>query len=219
METYTEEELDMNNEAFWNRISGTFKQTLNMLKECAKDEGFDIDDIPEEEMQAMQKEMEKKSYAIMEHPLIKHCREYELKANEFMSDEDYWKVVAEQIIHEAVSGRIDEAKAKEQAEGVRECQEIIGWYMFQIEIKFARAFSGKQDDEDHMNLQCDANGSAKVALHGLERTTKAFEYLYKLTDHKEKYLPILSLLSDIDKMGRREFPNAPLFIRPGFDEQ
>jgi hypothetical protein len=219
MEDYSEEESDINNEAFWKRISTSFSNTLNMLRECAKQDGFDIDDIPEEEMAAIEADLKKKDYAIRQHPLSKRCREYGLRANELMQDESYWKMLAGSIVQQVVSGVLTEEKGREQAEGINECQEIIGWYMFQIEVKFVRALSGKAEDGDHMNLQCDANGSAKVALHGLEKTIKAFEYLLKVTDHKEKYLPILSLLSDIDEMGRKEFPNAPLFIRPGFDEQ
>jgi hypothetical protein len=219
MEDYSEEEMDINNEAFWKRISNNFSKTLNMLRECAKQEGFDIDNIPEEEMEAIEADMKKKDRAVRQHPLSKRCREYGTRAHEFMEDERYWKMLAESIVEQVVSGSLTQEKGREQADGINECQEIIGWYMFQIEVKFARALSGKLEDGDHMNLQSDANGSAKVALHGLERTTKAFEYLLKVTDHKEKYLPILSMLSEIDEMGRREFPNAPLFIRPGFDEQ
>jgi hypothetical protein len=219
LENCKEEEMDINHPSFWKKISSSFKKTLTLLKKSAKDEGFDIDEIPEEELVKAEAEMKKKAYVIMDHPLSKRCREYAIKAHDIMKDENYWRRLAESIVKKVVSGSMGEKEGREQAEGIHECHEIIGWYMFQIEVKFARGLSGKMDDEDYMSLQSDANGSAKVALCAVERTIKAFEYLLKITGHKEKYQPVLSLLSQIDKMGREEFPNAPLFIRPGFDEQ
>jgi hypothetical protein len=43
------ETRDLQNEAFWNKLSETFQVTLELLKEMAEERGIDLDSIDDEE--------------------------------------------------------------------------------------------------------------------------------------------------------------------------
>ena len=219
LEDLTDEEKDLNNEAFWKRLSNSFKNTYLLIEKEAKEHGIDVGSFTEEELEVVHQDMKKNARVIEKHRLTSKCREYSMLAHKLLEDEVFWRSVADGFIRDFELGVLNEIEVKEKAESVKECQEVIGWYMFQIEIKFARALSGKLEDDDHNDLQSDANGSAKVALIGVERSMHAFAELFQMLKEEDRFLPILSLLKKIDKMGREEFPNGPFFIRPGFDEQ
>jgi hypothetical protein len=205
-------------ETLLDDVSSNFKATVDLLTATARKDGIEVEEINEVEAALIEKNMRKKAFQIMKHPLTRLCRSYIMEAHKLLTDIVYWKNKAKQLVEKIRTGLVDEPAARIIAEEMNECQEVIGWYIFQIEIKFARALSGKTEGEE-LSLQSDANGSAKVALNAVERSMNAIKHLHKLTNEEDRYLPLLACLSKIDAAGRREFPNAPLFIRPGFDEQ
>jgi hypothetical protein len=105
---------------------------------------------------------------------------------------------------------------------VREALEVVTWDSTFIVPKLARALEGHErelagqyfgDDP----VQCDANGSAKVALLSLERSEASWMIIGEATgdagvvrfaQHAAR------LRGDVE----REFPRAMEFVRPGFDE-
>ena len=89
-------------------------------------------------------------------------------------------------------------------------------------MKFARALSGKEEDDDWFeenNFPKDSDGSAKVALIGIDRSisawTKICEYF---PEREDEILTMLSMLDKLRRVGEEEFPNARKFKRPGFDD-
>ena len=68
-------------------------------------------------------------------------------------------------------------------------------------------------------LLSDSNGTAKIALVAVDHSLQAWVQLLDLMPDEDRIIPLLSILSQIDKMARQEFPNATQFVRPGFDEQ
>jgi hypothetical protein len=198
--------------------SSSFKKSVALLEATARMDGVKVEALTDREAELIECDMTRKTYEIMKKPLILLCRNYIMAAHKLLSNNKYWKKKAKRVIQKLRSGVIAEADARMIAEEMNECQQVIAWYIFQIEIKFARAFSGKTVGEEPP-LQSDVNGSAKVALHAVERSMNALKHLLKLTNDEDVYLPLLAALSKIDAAGRKEFPNAPLFIRPGFDEQ
>jgi hypothetical protein len=219
VEGLSEEEKDMNNKAFWDRLSEDFKNSLQSLQDSAKKFGFDPDDITEEDMADAKKQIELIDSLVRKNPLSDYCRQYWKLVKKLLEDEEYWKSKADDLIIDLKLGVLNDMQAKEKAEEIKECQDVLGWYMFFIEVKFKRALSGKIEDDDFKTLQCDANGSAKVALLAVERSLHACGKLFGLLKDEDRYLPVLSLLSKIERAALNEFPNAMLFIRPGFDEQ
>ena len=68
-------------------------------------------------------------------------------------------------------------------------------------------------------VQNDANGSAKVALIGVEKSIDAWGTLLKyFPETEDNILEILVLLETIKKDILNEFPNVNNFLRPGFDD-
>src|SRR5262249_39585301 len=96
--------------------------------------------------------------------------------------------------------------------------EIIRWYQFQIHVKLARALSGIKDEE-MPGFPSDSDGSAKVALIGLDRSLAAWARLRQhFPDKADELLDILVQLERIRRRTEARFPKARDFKRPGFDD-
>ncbi len=100
--------------------------------------------------------------------------------------------------------------------------EVISWYKPQIYVKLMRALSNdddlfdlKQDDD----YQSDADGSAKVALLGMDRSIAAWGQLQsQLHEKSDEIIDILVFLEILRRYTEKHFPKARDFIRPGFDD-
>jgi hypothetical protein len=105
---------------------------------------------------------------------------------------------------------------------VREAFEVAAWDCHLIEAKVHRALSGRDEAEhgdamDDDPIQNDWNGSAKVALISMERSTAALNTLAAATldpDAAAIAQRLHSLRLDVE----RTFPDAGKFVRPGFDD-
>jgi len=82
-----------------------------------------------------------------------------------------------------------------------------------------RALTKPDFDENEDEIQNDSNGSAKVALIGIDRSIGAWAKLYELfPDQSDTILDILLQLDRLKKKIDITFPNAQHFKRPGFDD-
>ena len=65
----------------------------------------------------------------------------------------------------------------------------------------------------------DSDGSAKVALVGIDRSISAWRLMQlAVPERSESVVPLILQLERLRKRAEKEFPNARSFIRPGFDE-
>jgi hypothetical protein len=108
----------------------------------------------------------------------------------------------------------------DEAISIRDCLEVVRWYQHQIYVKLCRATTGmiRGQIEDNEYAPQDANGSAKVALVGIERSTEAWAGL--LSHFPDQEHPILDLLATLKRLLRQveaAFPDAQALVRPGFD--
>lgn len=107
---------------------------------------------------------------------------------------------------------------KGSAGGTPAAIEIVVWYHALIAVKIYRALAGAaMARRGKPGLADDAQGSAKVALLGIDRSRKALRQLQgKLHDARiERLIARLErLAADVE----RRFPDARAFIRPGLDE-
>ncbi len=109
--------------------------------------------------------------------------------------------------------------AKGYADEVMDATEVIQWYHMFIFVKIKRALSGYYELEDFEEADFDMNGSAKVALLGLDRSIDAANILIRyMADYREKLKTFRDQLEKIREMAEETFPNARDFIRPGLDE-
>jgi hypothetical protein len=97
---------------------------------------------------------------------------------------------------------------------------VIEWFHTMIPVKIQRAILGfAEDGPDERNWPPDYDGSAKVALIGIERSHAAWLDLVERGDltqcEAEPFIADLVWLGDAVEQA---FPRARAFVRPAFDE-
>ena len=97
---------------------------------------------------------------------------------------------------------------------------VIGWFHNGIASKIHRALYGRADDERRKrDGPADHDGSAKVALLGIERSHGAWlELAYCGYASPAEIEPFISDLIWLSDELERVFPRARAFVRPGLDE-
>jgi hypothetical protein len=214
------EQLDMSNKAFWDNISSNFKNAIQLLYKAAEEHGIDLDNAMTKEEEA---EYETKRNllrkAAKNHPVIKLCKQYSSLAMPFIKKSEGLVDTARELVSHLHLGIKSEEDVVHTMASLGDCFEIIQWYLFFIEAKLQRALQGKmEDDEDNDGYPKDSDGSAKIAIISIERSTNAWAKLYELLPSSEDTaLKALSVLSRIKQKALVEFPAAIQFKRPGFD--
>ncbi len=187
------ENRDLNNKEFWNKLSSIFKETLEMIREDAERLKIDLDNLDKVEFQPM-KDNEN-------HYLIQLCLQYEKYAKAWFEEPVY----------------IELESTKSKKIELADAFEIINWYMFFIGVKFRRALSVSPDDDEEFRF-IETNGTAKVALIGIDRSLLSWNILVQHLPKSKYLLEIISILSKIKLVAENQFPNARNFIRPALDE-
>lgn len=105
---------------------------------------------------------------------------------------------------------------------VVEALEVVHWDSSLISAKLYRAMSGREDfrdgeDVEESPVQNDWNGSAKVAILSLTRSTAAWRVIATATADSGA-AALGKSAARLLEMTRAEFPRAMDFVRPGFDE-
>jgi hypothetical protein len=81
-----------------------------------------------------------------------------------------------------------------------------------------RALSTHSDQLDDTETN-DSDGSAKVALIGVDRSIAAWRFMQlSLPERSESIVPLILQLACLRNSLLKTFPKASEFIRPGFDE-
>jgi hypothetical protein len=212
-----EESKDIHNEKFWNALSDIFKTTMEMILEDAEKRGINlsqIDDSAIEERKAVKK-------AAKDTEIVK-------LANKYGDDVDIWFDNTDVILkekeqelrkqHEMEIPGLD--PVKDSAE-INDVIDVIRWYQHQIYVKLIRAVTGKLEgmqDEFDEDMPKDYDGSAKVALLGIDRSIAAWGAMMQhIPAEENSILDILVLLERLRKKTETFFPDARSFKRPGFD--
>jgi hypothetical protein len=111
--------------------------------------------------------------------------------------------------------------------------EVIDWYSSMIGAKTQRAVSSEafarepigsegaiSPEDEASDVQTDFNGSAKVALQGIAESRRAWMVLMAEGKATADGVPAqaVRMLDELDTAVRARFPDAPAFVRPGFDD-
>lgn len=216
------EELDMRNKAFWERLGKNIAKAGILLQKAAEERGVDLSAIDEKD-EAFEKTRERIKLESSAHPLSKLSLTYAGLARQWLKTQPGMLDRLDNLKNELILGVESRAGAKQQTETIKDSLAVIQWYGAFIHVKLMRALMGRMnyrempgDDE----FQRDFDGSAKIAMIAIDRSTQAWTSLFGMLPEKEDdFLKILSLLEKIKKIAKDEFPNADVFIRPGFDEQ
>jgi hypothetical protein len=215
-----QETKDINNKAFWNKMSEIMQTTIKMINEMAASEGIDLE-----------KMMESSDYEKEENLLEEISENHELcrMAMEYIKITDEWidgvkDIFVEDnrkdIYHELPSTMEDGFEGETPGDVL----EIIQWYKPQIYMKLERAIRGsieeKEYDFDEPNQYArDSDGSAKVALIGIDRSIAAWGLINRMffKFHSHDTGKIIVHLGLMKKKVEKGFPDARAFLRPGFD--
>jgi hypothetical protein len=99
--------------------------------------------------------------------------------------------------------------------------EVIQWYQHQIGVKLRRAIESARSEEEEGadGYPKDSDGSAKVALIGIDRSTVAWKRLHSSFSEQEQMISnFIESLEHARRSVESQFPQARVFQRPGFDE-
>jgi hypothetical protein len=194
---------DIKNEAFWNKLSSILGETLELLRESAKEWGVELetlDSIDDTE------NMKAKHEAAENHLLSRAAKRYA----KIVED---WFTERETLFFETT------AAAREGVD-FEEAIEVIRWYQYFISAKVIRAVRGEVEDEEegYDEFQRDSDGSAKIALIAIDRSIGAWAVIrHYITDGVEGVIDVIALLDGMRQAVEKAFPRARSFIRPGFD--
>jgi predicted hydrocarbon binding protein len=208
---------DITNKAFWGKLHEIFQVTFEMLKESADEMGIDLNAIDDKEIQIQ----EKKVHEIVENqPYTKAAFSYAKMVDDwFKSNNNLIETKADELVSLA-QAQIPGIRPDKDTLKIQDCLEVARWYQHQIYVKLCRASSGMLRGElEHIEYAPeDANGSAKVAIIGIERSIAAWgEMLNYFPQQEGPVLDILVKLKRLLKQLETAFPDARVFIRPGFD--
>jgi len=206
----SEEELsdpearDIQNDAFWKTLSGVFEETLELLRESAKEWGIDLETL---DSKGDLESMKAKDAAVKNHVLSRAAKRY----SGWVED---WFKERETLFFEM-------AAAAREGVSLEEAVEVIRWYQYFICAKVMRALHGKSEEEEEGcdEFPSDSDGSAKIALIAIDRSIGAWAVIqHYLTDDDKEVIDFIAFLDSLRQAMEETFPKARSFIRPGFDE-
>lgn len=194
------ESHDLRNEAFWHKLTSILLGTQEMISEWAREAGLDLTQFPEEEP----KSRKRRRQMVDNHPLTRAGKKYANSASDWFRG-------------------FDHPEHNEQSEQLEDAREVIQWYQYQIAVKLMRALScrsdGWEDEPEMADFPKDSDGSAKVALIGIDRSIAAWRWLQLCQPKQmESIVPLILQLERLRQRVEKTFPEARDFVRPGFDE-
>jgi hypothetical protein len=211
------ESKDISNKDFWDKMQEVFSVTQEMIKEMAEEMDVDLNSIDYEKAENYGKQVREFS---KNQPYSKIAFEYiDMAKNWFDLNEDLLEEKSQELLTH-FEAEIPGTKPVAEAIKIKGCLEVICWYQHQIYIKLCRAASGIANSELDGSEYCqeDADGSAKVAIIGIERSISAWGGLLNhFPQQEQEILNILVKLKALLKLVEKSFPNARAFVRPGFD--
>ena len=208
---------DINNNAFWDKLSEVFQVTLEMVKETAKEQGIDLDSL---DFEQAADEHETTRNLAENHECSRLAKVYsETVKKWFDSAEGLFEKKADDLSLQ-VRLELPNSNPAQEADSLKDSVDVIRWYQYFIYVKLVRAISGtlEESSEGLDAIAEDANGSAKVALISIDRSIAAWGQMRRHFPEREG--DILDILVHLDRLRRKTeeiIPDARAFVRPGFD--
>ena len=221
---------DINSAKFWSRLESVFRETHEMILEWAEEAGVDLATV---EAEAALADREQQRHDAKEHELSLSARRYAEMVQRWFTEE----FAVEERVHDDTTGKSNNT---EDDIDISDAIEVIRWYQFFVAAKVFRALMGLEErsadddlaaddiftdtelDEDELELDVvgyDADGSAKIALIAIDRSSSAWRVMQStLLEKAESIRPMLLELERLRRTAEQTFPQARDFIRPGFDE-
>jgi len=211
------ESQDINSREFWDRLADNFRVAKEMILEQAEELGIDLTDVDMAEAGEEEARLRRDAEA---HDLAAWSKEYMRAVDKWFKDkEGAFEQRGDALIREhemALPGRSPERQVLD----LKDCVDVIRWYQCQINVKLMRALMRDDTWEGDEGFPSDSDGSAKVALIGIDRSIAAWvEMCEQFPGERDNIIDVLVLLDSIRKRAERDFPGARSFVRPGFDTE
>jgi len=217
------------NKDFWDQVNKIIEEAAELFDEevplIKNDNSFLFDQWEDDEdAEEAMKEHEEKRAKAKDQQMSKVALKYEKTAHKWFEErkeilkQDYNPDTKD--FNVSYPGIVDEHELKQLTESV----EVILWYHIQIWIKINRALTGIYEEEEDGDMfdgfPKDSDGSAMVALTGIESSIGAWNYLRsKLTSERETITPIIRMLLWLKMEVEKVFPNAKDFVWPPKQEE
>jgi len=194
-------------------IGEILAETTEMIHDLAEKQGIVLDSIDydnyEEENLKIRKKAENFKSSIL-------SKAYIDLATTWLNSSESMLINKTEELRQLEENGISNINFEKKLKDLNEAIEVICWYKHLIYAKIMRASTGTVDNRDND----DNNGSAKVALIGIERSIVAWAQLLSFfPEQEDKLLDILVHLERLKRHTENEFPNARKFKRPGFDDR
>ena len=211
------ESKDINNREFWDKLHEVFSETLQMVKEHAKEMGLGLDDTDYEELERQKQQIDAEA---QNHPCAKAAKEYAAMAGDQLEASGHLFEEKQNQLQSSVEMELPDSDPSGESRDISDAVEVIQWYQHFIYVKLIRALHGLLRSGADDFERDDANGSAKVALEAINRSICAWGRLLEhFPQQEEELLSILVHLQRLRLTTENAFPDARAFIRPGLDEQ
>lgn len=216
-------ERDLDNDKFWKKLSGIFADTLELIRETAKERGIDLD-APDAAAEAAERTEERaaRRFASENKPLTKAAMAYLKAAGAWMKKAG--PLFKDKGVELATQARLSVGEPESEAARLKEFVDVIHWYQHFIYVKLSRAIDSAarealETDEEMKQFPKDSEGTAKIALIAIDRSIGACAGLREMLGAGgDSILDLLAMLARIRRDTETLFPNARSFVRPGFDE-
>ena len=209
---------DINNKAFWKKIEESLRLAMELLAEMAKEQGINLNEFDDE---SIKEDHERQRTKAEEHKLSRSAYEYSEIVNRWFKENHSLLEQREKELNTELELGMDKKGLDEEAASIIDAIEVIRWYQHQIYVKIMRALMKDEDDDEFAekyDFPKDSDGSAKVALIGMDRSIGAWgRFINHFPEKTEDILMILINLDRLRKSTEKEFPDARSFVRPGFD--
>lgn len=195
-------EQDVANASFWRDLDSVFRETLSLIPEWATASAFDLTLLEDTSRK-------RKRQQVDNHPLVLTAKRYANSASDWFRQVD-----VEQT---------SDNTSPQPNEQINTARDVVQWYQYQIAVKTMRALSGRTEESDldteTSDSPKDSDGSAKVALIGVDRSMTAWRLMQLAAPETEpSIIPLILQLARLRNRIETEFPEARQYIRPGFDE-
>jgi hypothetical protein len=202
---------DVCNAAFWQALSETLADVRQLIPEWANQTLQNLDASPQ------QTTVPRRSRHVDNHPLTKAGKQYANTASDWFRELDHNSEMT------LTSDKRLTQVERNNPQPFEDARQVIQWYQYQIAVKTMRALSGRKEeiedpDPETADFPKDSDGSAKVALIGIDRSIAAWRLMQlALSDRAESIVPLILQLETLRINLEESFPEARAFIRPGFD--
>lgn len=215
------EARDLTNEKFWKKLENTFRDTIEMVREDAKEMGIDLDD-PNLQAEVEAQERLEWRRAAKNRPIARAAMAYAKAADKWFKEAE--PAFQAKGIELETLARIEVGDPRGEIAELSEFVDVIRWYQHFIYVKLSRAIGSRATEELEIDKELkafpkDSEGSAKIALIAMDRSIAAWSELRTALgpDEADGILDLLAQLAAIRRETEKLFPKARAFQRPGFD--